>query len=112
MKSDISDPLDAIQSAASTVIGWTIAIAASTFLGFWLGLSVNRRGICSPSETIEAMTLLVVIWLFFPRMLVAYTVTFFALYLPIFSERTWLRWVALIVNLFTWLIIVGWFWDW
>jgi len=122
MRHGIAYPLSAIREAVSTVVGWTIVIAATIVAGFFIGYWIGHGEIKALSTTFMAMLWIPVVWLGRPVVIIAYGVAALAWYLPIrCCESTWLRWAAALVNLLTWIVIIaieveqcsqGKFWRW
>jgi hypothetical protein len=103
MRYGISYPLHAIRDAAATVIGWTAVIAVTTFLAFWIGVSIAVRDVVNPVEIGLAISCLPIVWVVEPQLLVLYFVTFVSWYMPIHFDSLRLRIGAVAVNSLFWL---------
>jgi len=103
----IDHPLSTIRDAVATVLGWTLVILLTVLLGFFVGYWFGHGEIKPLNTTFVAMTWLPVVWLGRPVVLIAWAVAALAWYLPIRYELGTLRLAAALVNLLTWIAVIG-----
>src|SRR5258707_122494 len=93
--------------ALREALAWAGVLVATVVVGFCAGYWIGHREITG-MQTLTAFVSLPLLWLAFPRLLLAFAVTGLAWYLPRHyeSRRPRIRIVAAGVNLGVWLVIV------
>ena len=99
--------LEKVGDAFVSVVGWAIFIAAMVVVSFWVGYSISHREITGFGQTMGAFAWVPMVWFAFPTMLIAFATTVLAFYLPLRFQSLWLYVAAPLVNLLTWITIVG-----
>jgi hypothetical protein len=100
-------PLGTIFEAISTTVGWMFVIAGTSVFGFCCGYWIGHEGNVGAIQIAQAMAWVPVVWLGQPLVFIPYFVTALALYLGIRLESPLLRFSALPITFFTWLVVVA-----
>jgi hypothetical protein len=96
----------AVCEAVTSTLGWTGVILLTLVAGFWAGYAIGHREFTDLAQTLTALTYVPFLWLGFSQVFFAYGVTALAWYLPLRYDSRWLRIVAAVANLLTWLVVV------
>jgi hypothetical protein len=97
------NPLSIFWSALCTVVGWALVTLGTSFLGVWVGLSIEAGAVVPPDLAFFALVLAAWACLVRPQILLSLAVSLVAFYLPLRIDSTRLRVGAAVVNFLAWL---------